>query len=156
MVLEALDQLAAVHIKNASRAVRVVGQDRQLPTLPGTCIDTHSFKNDRQESGSDLFASGHDRVVFARVMNVDAELPRQLAESCKSFVRLLIRDHVEKLLALGRQNIRHFRSEDIVSASCFRFANQAHGSVDVFARLQARAHLDHRGIEAACGHDEII
>ena len=68
MVLEALDQLAAVHIKNASRAVRVVGQDRQLPTLPGTCIDTHSFENDRQKSGSDLFASGHDRVVFARVM----------------------------------------------------------------------------------------
>ena len=68
MVLEALDQFGAVHIKNASRAVRVVGQDRQLPTLPGACIDSHSFENDRQESGSDLFAGGHDRVVFARIM----------------------------------------------------------------------------------------
>jgi 2-polyprenyl-6-hydroxyphenyl methylase/3-demethylubiquinone-9 3-methyltransferase len=68
VLLEALDQLGAVHLKDASRAVCVVGQDRQLPALPGARIDAHALENDREKSGSNVFAGCHNCVVFTRVM----------------------------------------------------------------------------------------
>ena len=43
VLLEALDQLRAVDVQNAGGGVRVVGQDRQLPALPGARVDAHAF-----------------------------------------------------------------------------------------------------------------
>ncbi len=68
MLLEALDQLGAVDLEDARGAVRVVGQDRQLPALPGARIDAHAFQHDGQEPGGDLLAGRHHGVVFARVV----------------------------------------------------------------------------------------
>ena len=48
--------------------MRVGGEDRQLPALPGAGIDPHAFEHDREQPGGDLLARGDDRVVFARVM----------------------------------------------------------------------------------------
>ena len=42
-LLEALDQLGAVDVEDARRAMRVGGQDRQLPALPGARVDAHAF-----------------------------------------------------------------------------------------------------------------
>ena len=39
-----------------------------MPALPGTGVDAHAFKHDGEQSGGDLFAGRHHRVVFARVM----------------------------------------------------------------------------------------
>ena len=42
-LLEALDQLGAVDVLDARRAVRVAGQDRQLPALPGAGVDADAL-----------------------------------------------------------------------------------------------------------------
>ena len=68
LLLEALDQLGAVDVEDARRAMRVVGPDRQLPALPGARIDAHVFQRDGQQPGGDLLAGGDDGVVFARVV----------------------------------------------------------------------------------------
>jgi hypothetical protein len=68
VLLEALDQFGAVHLQDAGGAVRIVGQDRQLPALPGAGVDPHAFQHDRQKPGADLLAGRHHCVVFARVM----------------------------------------------------------------------------------------
>ena len=68
VLLEALDQFGAVDVENARRAMRVVGEDRQLPALPGARVDAHAFQHDGQQPGGDLFAGGHHGVVFARVV----------------------------------------------------------------------------------------
>ena len=48
--------------------MRVVGQDRQLPALPGAGIDADAFEHDGEQPGGDLFAGRHHGVVFARVV----------------------------------------------------------------------------------------
>jgi len=53
---EALDQLGAIHIHNAGGGMRIVGQDRQLPALPGAGVDAHAFQHDREQPGGDLFS----------------------------------------------------------------------------------------------------
>ncbi len=68
VLLEALDQFGAVDVEDARRGVRVVGQDRQLPALPGARIDAHALQHHREQPGGDLLAGRDDGVVFARVM----------------------------------------------------------------------------------------
>ncbi len=68
VLLETLDQFVAVDAEDARGGMRVVGQDRQLPALPGARIDAHAFQHDGQQPGGDLFAGGDHRVVFARVV----------------------------------------------------------------------------------------
>ena len=53
---------------DARRAVRVRGQDRNLPALPGARLEAHAFEHDREQTGGHLLAGGDDGVVFARVM----------------------------------------------------------------------------------------
>ena len=48
--------------------MRVIGQNRQLPALPGSCIDAHSLKDNGEQAGGDLLAGGDYRVVLARVV----------------------------------------------------------------------------------------
>ena len=67
-LLEALDQLGAVDVEDAGRAVRVGGEDRQLPALPGARVDAHALERDRQQPGGHLLAGGDHRVVFARIV----------------------------------------------------------------------------------------
>ena len=66
--LETLDQLVAVDAENARRAVRVRGQDRNLPALPGAGVDADVLQRDRQQAGGDLLAGGDHGVVFAGVV----------------------------------------------------------------------------------------
>ena len=68
VLLEALDQLGAVHVQDARGGMRVVGQNRQLPALPGSRIDAHAFEDNGEQAGGDLLAGGDHRVVLARVM----------------------------------------------------------------------------------------
>jgi hypothetical protein len=67
-LLETLDQFGAVHLHDAGGGVRIVGQDRQLPALPGARIDAHAFQHDCQQPGGDLLAGGDYNVVFARIV----------------------------------------------------------------------------------------
>ena len=76
-LLEALDQFVAVDLDDARGAVRVVGQDRQLPALPGARFDAHAFQHDGEQAGGDLLAGRHHGVVFARVVQ-DGGLPAPL------------------------------------------------------------------------------
>ncbi len=48
--LESLDQFGAVHFQDARGGMRVVGQDRQLPALPGARIDAHAFQHDGEQA----------------------------------------------------------------------------------------------------------
>ncbi len=68
-LLEALDQLLAVDVEDARRAVDIAGQDRNLPALPGACFDAHRLQRDRQKAGGHLFARGDHGVVFAGVVH---------------------------------------------------------------------------------------
>ena len=67
-LLEAGDQLAAVDGEDARRAVRVGGDDRKLPALPGAGVDADAFQHDREQPGGDLLAGGDHGVVFAGVV----------------------------------------------------------------------------------------
>ena len=64
----AADQLGAIDIEDARGGVRVVGQDRQLPALPGACIDAHAFQNNGQKPGGDFLAGRDYSVVFTRIV----------------------------------------------------------------------------------------
>jgi hypothetical protein len=68
VLLEALDQLGAVHFQDTRRCMRIVGQYRKLPPLPGPRIDTHSFKDNSEQAGRDLLAGCDYGVVFPRVV----------------------------------------------------------------------------------------
>ena len=48
--------------------MRAVGQDRQLPALPGARVDAHALQHDGQKAGGDLLAGRHHGVIFARVV----------------------------------------------------------------------------------------
>ena len=48
--------------------MRIVGQDWQLPALPRPGVNAHAFEHDREQPGCDLFASGHDRIVFSGIV----------------------------------------------------------------------------------------
>ena len=61
-----------------------------------------------KERAIDRFIRGNPYRQRADV-NVDTVPPRHVAQSCESTVRFFIRDHIKKLLAFGRQNVRHFR-----------------------------------------------
>src|SRR5262249_34793348 len=67
-LLEPLDQLLAIDIEDAGRAMGVGGHDRQLPALPGPRIDADALEHDREQAGRHLLTRGDDRVVFAGIM----------------------------------------------------------------------------------------
>ncbi len=48
--------------------MRIVGQDRELPALPGAGVDAHALQHDGEQPGGDLLAGRHHGVVFARVV----------------------------------------------------------------------------------------
>ena len=77
-LLEALDQLRAIDFDDARGAVRVRGQDRQLPALPGPRIDIEVLERDREQTGRHLFAGRDDGIVFPRIENAPL-LQRRLA-----------------------------------------------------------------------------
>ena len=80
-LLQARAHLLAGDVVDARRAVRVVGDDRDLPALPGARLDAHRLQHDRQQPGGDLLAGGDHGVVFARVVQAAAGLaaPRRPA-----------------------------------------------------------------------------
>ena len=49
-LLEAPDQFVAVDVEDARRAMRVRGQDRQLPALPGARVDAEVLQRDREQA----------------------------------------------------------------------------------------------------------
>ena len=55
-------------LRDARRAMRFVGFDRNLPALPGPRRNAHLLKHDGQQPGRHLFARGDHRVIFARVV----------------------------------------------------------------------------------------
>ena len=68
VLLEALDQLDTIHVQDARGGMRVIGQNRQLPALPGPRVDAHAFEDKGEQAGGHLLAGCHHRVVLARVM----------------------------------------------------------------------------------------
>ena len=48
--------------------MRIVGQDRDLPALPGARPNADILQHDGEQPGSDLFARRHDRIIFARIV----------------------------------------------------------------------------------------
>ena len=66
--LHATDQFGALDARDAGLAVRVVGADRDLPALPGACLDADLLQGDREQAGGHLLTGRHDRVVFPRVV----------------------------------------------------------------------------------------
>ena len=60
-------------VGDARRAVRVVGQERDLPALPRARREPHVLEHEREQAGGDEFARGDDRVVFG-VVGVRARL----------------------------------------------------------------------------------
>jgi hypothetical protein len=68
-LLEALDQLGAVHVGDMRGAVGVVGENRQLPALPGARGDPHLLQDDGEQPGAHLLARGDHGVIFTRVVH---------------------------------------------------------------------------------------
>ena len=66
---EPVDQLGAVDLEDPRGGVGVAGQNRDLPALPGARLNADRLQRDRQQARGDLFAGGHHRVIFARVMH---------------------------------------------------------------------------------------
>ena len=64
---EAPDDFGAVDVEDAGRGMRVRGQDRQLPALPGARVDVHVLQRDGEQAGGHLLAGGDHGVVFAGV-----------------------------------------------------------------------------------------
>ena len=58
----------AVDVLDARGGVRVRGEDRQLPALPGARVDADAFEHDREQPGGDLLAGGDHGIVFARIV----------------------------------------------------------------------------------------
>lgn len=46
-----------------------IGANRDLPTHPRPSIDTDLLQGKGHQSGGDLFATGHNRVIFARIVD---------------------------------------------------------------------------------------
>ena len=67
-------------------------------------------------------------------------------------VGFFLDDGREQLLALGRQDVGHFRRLHVIGAGALGLADHAHRGVDIGRRRQARAHLDHRRLEGAGAH----
>ena len=68
---------------DARRAMRVIGQDRDLPALPGAGLDADILQHDGEEPCGHLLARGHDGVIFPRVVQ-----QRSLAAPGDEFVGL--------------------------------------------------------------------
>ena len=66
--LHPADQLRALDRRDARLAVRGVGEDRDLPALPGAGLDADLLQRDRQQAGGHLLAGGHHGVVLPRVV----------------------------------------------------------------------------------------
>ena len=47
----------------------VAGSNRDLPALPGTCLNAEALQHDREQAGGDLFAGCNNGVIFACVMH---------------------------------------------------------------------------------------
>ena len=67
-LLEAGADLVAGDVLDARHAVRIVGDDGDLPALPGARGDAHRLQHDGEQAGGDLLAGGDDGVVLARVV----------------------------------------------------------------------------------------
>ena len=61
---------AGEELGDARRAVRVRGEDRDLPSLPGARRDAESLQRDRNEAARHLFARRNDGIIFTRVGQV--------------------------------------------------------------------------------------
>ena len=85
-------------------------------------------------------------------MDVERKLARELAQARERRVGVFFDDDIEQLRALGRQDVGHLRCLHVVGAGRLGFADQARGLIDIGARRQPRAHLDHRGLEGAVAH----
>ena len=54
--------------RDARHAVRVVGDDGDLPALPGARLHAHRLQHDGEQAGRHLLAGGDDGVVLARIV----------------------------------------------------------------------------------------
>ena len=72
---KAILEAAPVDLHDAGGAMRIIGQDRNLPALPRAGIDSNVLQRDRQQPRGDLLAGGHHHVVLAGVMQ-GREFPR--------------------------------------------------------------------------------
>ena len=79
----------AVDAGDARRAVRVVGEQRDLPALPRARVDAHVLQHDREQAGGDEFAGGDDGVIFGGIVERRGLLaPRRRARwSCPTSPR---------------------------------------------------------------------
>jgi len=66
--LEPLAHLLAGDVADARDAVGLVGDDGNLPALPGAGRDAERLQDDRQQPRGHLLAGCHHRVVLARVV----------------------------------------------------------------------------------------
>jgi hypothetical protein len=66
--LLAADQIGGINAKDAGGAVGIVGAQRDLPAGPGTGLHADGLQRDGEQSRGHLFAGGHDRIVFARIV----------------------------------------------------------------------------------------
>ena len=55
-------------INDACRTVGGIGEDGNLPALPGACVHADVLERNRQEPGRHLLAGGDNGVVFAGVV----------------------------------------------------------------------------------------
>ena len=65
---EAVDDALALDAGDAGRAMRLVGEQRDLPALPRPGLDPHVLEHDGEQAGGDKFARGDDRVIFGGVI----------------------------------------------------------------------------------------
>ena len=71
---KAIAKPRSVDAGNAGRAMRVVGDERDLPARPRARLEPHVLEHQRQQSGRHEFAGGDDGIVF-RVVGMGACLP---------------------------------------------------------------------------------
>ncbi len=75
---KAADQLLAIDVEDARRAVDVRGRNRKLPALPGARVDIEVLQRDRHQAGGHLLSGRDHGIVFARIENAP-RLERGLA-----------------------------------------------------------------------------
>ena len=67
-LLQAGQNFLAGNIADARHAVRVVGDDGNLPALPGARLHAHGLQHDGEQAGGHGLAGGDDGVVLARIV----------------------------------------------------------------------------------------
>ncbi len=101
-------------------------------------------------------AVGRDPDRKRANMHVNAELTRNLTQRRQRCIGPFFDDHCEKLFTIGGQDVCHFGSEHIFGAGRFCVADVADSGIDIDARLETRAHLDHGCFESAAVHGEAL